>query len=87
VCLQLEAHGDQLNISVDHTEFKDTEEGEGEERAHRIERCCMAMSRSVRLPPHAKLDSVQAAYKDGVLTLAVPKEADTAPDSKRITIA
>lgn len=83
--MQLETSGDLLTISVEHTEEKE-DKGEGEERAHRIERTRMSASRSVTMPPRAQLDSVSASYKDGVLTLDIAKVPEDKPGKKKIAI-
>ena len=42
-----------------------------------------SFSRSFRLPPDADGDAISADLKDGVLTLTVPKRADTSPEGAR----
>ncbi|AHM05609.1 heat shock protein Hsp20 [Roseibacterium elongatum DSM 19469] len=42
-----------------------------------------AFSRSFRLPPDADGDKVKAALKDGLLTITVPKQAQTPPAGAR----
>lgn len=54
------------------------EEQSGEEgiKWHRSERSRMWARRSVRLPETARLDAIKAKYRDGVLTVAVPKDKE-----------
>ncbi|CAD6252014.1 unnamed protein product [Miscanthus lutarioriparius] len=46
------------------------------DRWHRVERSSERFVRTVRLPPNANTDNVQAALQDGVLTVTVPKDND-----------
>ncbi|EES04437.1 18.9 kDa heat shock protein [Sorghum bicolor] len=46
------------------------------DRWHRVERSNERFVRTVRLPPNANTDAVQAALQDGVLTITVPKDND-----------
>jgi HSP20 family protein len=46
------------------------------DRWHRVERSNERFVRTVRLPPNANTDNVQAALQDGVLTVTVPKDND-----------
>ncbi len=40
---------------------------------HRVERSYGSFARSFRLPTLVKADKIEAAYKDGVLTITLPK--------------
>jgi HSP20 family protein len=42
-----------------------------------------SFSRSFRLPPDADGEKISADLKDGVLTLSIPKRADTSPEGAR----
>ncbi|KAL6888595.1 hypothetical protein ACP4OV_009621 [Aristida adscensionis] len=46
------------------------------DRWHRVERSNERFVRTVRLPPNANTDAVQAALVDGVLTITIPKDND-----------
>ena len=50
------------------------------------ERCYGAFQRSFRLPPDADAGKVTADFKDGVLTLSVPKSAKKANTGSKIKI-
>jgi HSP20 family protein len=54
------------------------EKEEKEESYHRVERSYGAFSRSVRLPAEVQPDKVKATYKDGVLTIEMPKTKEEA---------
>lgn len=46
-------------------------------RFHRIERAYGQFSRSLSLPPNVEADKIDATFRDGVLTVTIPK-AETA---------
>jgi HSP20 family protein len=46
------------------------------DRWHRAERSSERFVRTVRLPPNANTDNVQAALDSGVLTVTIPKGND-----------
>ncbi|KAG8058013.1 hypothetical protein GUJ93_ZPchr0002g24131 [Zizania palustris] len=56
------------------------------DRWHRVERSSERFVRTVRLPPNANTDGVQAALENGVLTITIPKDNDTKPHGRLIPI-
>jgi len=56
-----------------------------EENYHRIERSYGAFSRSFTLPANVRNDDVKATFKDGVLTIQIPKVEEAKP--RKIAIA
>ena len=58
-----------------------------EENYHRIEREYGAFSRSFSLPTAVNGDKVTAGYKDGVLTITLPKREETKPKPIKIAAA
>jgi HSP20 family protein len=52
---------------------KKKESEEKGENYHLVERSYGAFSRSVRLPAEVQEDKVKASYKDGILTITLPK--------------
>ncbi|HEV7671333.1 MAG TPA: Hsp20/alpha crystallin family protein [Thermoanaerobaculia bacterium] len=56
-----------------------------EESFHRIERAYGAFSRTFTLPSNVKNDGVEATFKDGVLTIRIPKVEEAKP--RKIAIA
>ena len=58
---------------------KKQEKEEKGENHHRIERVYGTFHRSFRIPGRVENDKVDASYKDGVLTLTLPKEGESKP--------
>ena len=54
---------------------KKQEKEEKDERYHRVERTYGSFARSVRLPAGVEAGKVNAAFKNGVLTVTLPKTA------------
>lgn len=48
-------------------------------RFHRIERSYGSFSRSLALPPNVESDKIEATFRDGVLTLTLPKTEAAKP--------
>ena len=81
---------DQKDIAVELREgvllIKGEKEEEKEEKDthfHRVERTYGAFSRAMRLPAAVDGSKATASFKDGVITIALPK----APEAKGTTIA
>lgn len=53
---------------------------------HRLERCFGAFSRSVRLPAPVDPDKVEATFKDGVLTINLPKREEAKTRKVKIEV-
>lgn len=72
----------QLSISgerVQESEQKDA-------KCHRIERVFGKYYRSFNLPDHIKSDSISAEFKDGQLTITVPKAEEAKPKEIEIKV-
>ncbi len=52
---------------------KRQEKVEGKENYHLIERRYGSFSRAIPLPPEVESDQIRASYKNGILTVRVPK--------------
>ena len=70
--------GDMLTIKGE----KEQKKEEKDERQHRVERAWGAFMRSVRLPATVDGSKVTAGFKNGVITITLPK----APGAKGTTI-
>jgi HSP20 family protein len=62
------------------------EEIKENETVHRIEREYGVFERSFSLPRSADSENIQAKYRDGVLSLTVPKREEAKPKSLRINV-
>jgi HSP20 family protein len=57
------------------------------ENYHRIERSYGSFARTFSLPGSINADSVKAEYKDGVLTLTMPKKEEAKPKTIKIQVS
>ena len=80
--VSVELVGDVLTIKGE----KKTEEERKDENYHVTERRYGTFSRSLRLPYTVEADKVQAAFKNGVLTITMPKPAELQQQPKRIEV-
>ena len=58
-----------------------------EENYHRVERSYGAFSRSFSLPNSVDAEKVSADYKDGQLTLTLPKREEAKPKTIKISVS
>jgi len=81
--IEVKLEGGVLSIRGEkHTE---KETGKGTKR-HRTERFHGTFARSFTLPDAVKADKVDASYKDGVLTLRIPKAEEAKPKAIDIKV-
>ena len=73
--VQVELHDGVLTIRGE----KKNEREEKKEKRHYVERTYGSFSRSFRLPGNADAERLQASFKDGVLTITVPKTEEAKP--------
>ena len=73
--LAVTVHDGVLAISAEHTESKPTQEG----RVIRQERCYGKFARSIRLGKDIDEERVTGDYRDGVLSLVIPKATGLQP--------
>ncbi len=78
--IDIQVHGNLLTISG---ERKEEREEKGK-TYHRVERRVGSFSRSVTLPCPVKEDAVDAQYKNGILTVKLPKTEEA--KSRKITV-
>lgn len=77
----IEIENDLLTISTEaKTEKIEQEEGKFTRREFRI----YSFKRAFTLPETVKADEINAAYKDGILTLTLPKKEEALPKAKRM---
>ncbi|MCE5255882.1 MAG: Hsp20/alpha crystallin family protein [Spirochaetaceae bacterium] len=80
--VHLELKDGQLVLSTAKTESKDEKsekEGKNQNRWLRRERRSFKFSRSFVLPEDADTDKIEAKFRDGLLTINLPKKAEMAP--------
>jgi HSP20 family protein len=65
---------------------KKQEKEEKETNYHRIERSYGAFSRSFSIPTSVKSDKIRATYKDGILSITLPKTEEVKPKEIPISI-
>lgn len=63
------------------------ERSEENEKYHRVERSYGSFERVFTLPTSVDTSTVQADYKDGVLTLTLPKREDAKPKAIKINVS
>lgn len=73
--VHVELHEGMLTI---HGEKKSEREEKKEKRRY-VERSYGSFSRSFRLPPDADAEHLDASFKDGVLTISIPKTEEAKP--------
>jgi HSP20 family protein len=79
--IEISLHDGALSISGDRKSETLSEESE----AHRSERYFGRFQRTLELPKPVKSDEVKAAYKDGILTVTLPKTEEAKP--KQISVS
>ena len=53
---------------------------------HRVERAYGSFQRSFTLPTSVKHDRIEASYKDGILTIALPKAEESKPKQIEVKV-
>jgi len=79
--IKINYEDDMLTLSGERNQEKE----EKNKNFHRIERRYGKFQRSFCLPNHIKADAIKANYKNGVLTVNIPKSEDAKP--KEIAIS
>lgn len=72
-------------LSIRGEKHTEKETGKGTKK-HRTERFHGTFARSFTLPDAVMADKVDAAYKDGVLSLTIPKQEESKPKSIEIKV-
>jgi HSP20 family protein len=65
---------------------KKHEKEEKNSRYHRVERSYGGFQRSFTLPSNLKADEIKATFKNGILTIAIPKSEKVKPKEIPITV-
>jgi len=77
--------GDVLTLRG-HREEEKTEGEEGERGWHRVQRYRGSFERSFRLPFEVDPEAVKASYRQGVLTVVLPKPVEEKPRHRQIPV-
>lgn len=80
--LKLNLEDDRLIIEGEKRQEDKSEEG----RYQRVERSYGSFRRLLNLPADARAEDIQASFKNGVLTVTVPRDAEAAPKRQEIPI-
>jgi HSP20 family protein len=80
--IKIDVHDNNLTVQGE----KRTEKEEKGKTYFFSERTFGAFQRSFRLPPNVAADKITAGFKDGVLTVRVPKAGPPPESSRRINI-
>jgi len=80
----LEVYVDENSVGISGQLKRD--EQYKDENIYRVERSFGSFSRTIALPVEVKPDEVQAKYKDGVLSISIPKSNQKVQKKKKIDI-
>jgi len=80
--IEVTLHEGVLNIAGERKEETVRDEG----NTHRTERFFGKFQRSITLPAPVKGDKIQASYKDGVLTVTLPKTEEAKPKQIEVNV-
>jgi len=80
--ISIKVQDDTLIISGE----KKKEKEEKGRRYHRVERCYGKFERAIRLPAEVEADKAKANYKNGVLTITIPKSEKVKPKEIKVEI-
>jgi HSP20 family protein len=78
--IEISMVGDTLTLKGE----KKAEREEKEENYHMVERSYGSFSRAMKLPADVDPDKVEATYKNGVLTVVLPKKEEVKPKAIEI---
>ena len=85
--IDVSLRGDRLHVEADHEQEREETGGEDETRYLRKERRHQSVSRSVTLPEDVDEENVSATYRNGVLTVTLPKLHVESDESHRIDVS
>jgi HSP20 family protein len=80
--VKITMHDSTLTIRGEKKQEKETKES----NYHRVERSYGSFQRSFTLPSTVKSDRIEAAYKDGILTISLPKAEEAKPKQIEVKV-
>jgi HSP20 family protein len=81
--IKITFQNNMLNISGEKKEEKEMDN----RNFHRVERRYGKFSRSIAIPSSIELDKIDASYKNGILTVKVPKSEEAKPKEIEVKIS
>lgn len=81
--ISIEMKGDALVLKGEKRQEKKSEE----EGYYRVERTYGSFQRVLTVPKDADVDNIKAKYKNGVITITLPRKAEAMQEAKKIEIA
>jgi len=80
--IELSLHDGMLTIKGERVE-----EGSGDDKTARTERFVGKFCRSISLPTRVDANQVNASYKDGILTVTLPKAEEAKPKQIQVNVS
>jgi len=80
--IEVTLHDGVLSLAGERKSESTQDQGE----THRSERYFGKFQRSVTLPSPVKADKIQASYKDGILTVTLPKTEEAKPKQIQVSV-
>ena len=80
--IKISVRGNILSVSGERKHESETKS----KTFHRIERSCGRFSRTIALSSDVDSDKVKATYKDGILTITLPKPESSKPNEIEVEI-
>lgn len=80
--LDVQVENNVLTIKGEHKQESTSEDA----KVYRREVAYGSFSRAIRLPENLDLDKVDAEFKNGIVTISIPKIEEPKPEPKRITV-
>lgn len=80
--ISIELKGDALVLKGEKRQEEKTED----EGFYRVERCYGSFQRVLTVPKDADVENIKAHYENGVITIMLPRKAESLEESKKISI-
>jgi len=77
--IQVQLHERTLTVTANRKDERKSQDDADDRRWHRVEHRYGEFSRAIQLPKNAADSGVEAVYKNGVLTVSVPKQPEAQP--------
>lgn len=85
--VKLEVKDSVLTLKVETTKAEEDGKAEAERIWHRRERRSFAFTKAFSLPDNANEEAIEARFKDGVLSIVLPKRPEKAPRQVQVKVA